>query len=51
MTRDDRARFTFRLPVALYETLRVEAKTRGVSINSIILQILWDFVKNTEKGE
>lgn len=45
MTKDDMTRFTFRMPEAMYSKLKEEAKRLGVSVNSLILQILWDWAK------
>lgn len=41
MTRDTRIRFTFRIPEQLLSELKAEAENTGVSINALILQILW----------
>lgn len=48
MTTDDRIRFTFRMPEELFERLKSEAQNRGVSVNALILQILWKW-SETEK--
>ncbi len=52
MTKDTRKRFTFRLPNSLFMDLSEEAKKQGLSLNAMILQILWEWVKKrkTEKG-
>lgn len=42
MTKDERVRFTFRLPKELFEDLKSEAKKQGFSVNALILQILWE---------
>lgn len=42
------ARFTFRLPKPLLEKLKKEAETKGVSLNSLILEILWQWIKENE---
>lgn len=42
---DNRMRFTLRLPKDLYGTLKNIAAEKGVSVNSVILQILWDWTK------
>ncbi len=39
--KEDRRRFTLRLPDELFEKLNIEAERRGLSINSMILEILW----------
>lgn len=49
MTSDTRERFTFRIPTTLMKLLREEAKNKGVSLNALILQILWDWVKEENK--
>lgn len=45
MTKDNRVRFTFRIPENIFEKLKAEAMLRGVSVNAFILQILWDWSK------
>ncbi len=45
MTKDERERFTFRIPSALMNMLKNEANEKGVSLNALILQILWDWTK------
>lgn len=45
MTKDDRERFTFRIPGKLMRMLRREAKEKGVSLNALILQILWQWTE------
>lgn len=45
MTKDDRCRFTFRLPEKLMNELKELAQERGISLNSFILEILWDWMK------
>lgn len=42
---DERARFTLRLPEKLFESLGKEATEVGVSLNALILQILWNWVR------
>lgn len=51
MTKDARTRFTFRLPEELYETLKDKAAVKGVSVNAIILQILWEWLEHNAAGE
>lgn len=46
MKKDVRTRFTFRLPEELYETLKDKAAAKGVSVNAIILQILWKWLEH-----
>lgn len=43
--KDERIRFTFRLPLELMERLRTEANKQGISLNAQILQILWEWEK------
>lgn len=45
MTNDTRERFTFRIPKKLLEMLKSESEKKGVSINALILQILWEWVE------
>ncbi len=48
MIKDDRQRFTLRLPANLLEMIGAEANRIGVPINALILQILWEWVKNNK---
>ena len=48
MTKDERVRFTFRLPNELFNKVKFEASKQGVSVNALILQILWDWVDSKE---
>lgn len=45
MTKDTRKRFTFRLPGSLFDNLKKEADKQGLSLNAMILQILWEWTK------
>ena len=45
MTKDERVRFTLRLPKNLIEDLRKEASEQGSSINALILNILWEWAE------
>lgn len=48
--KDERCRFTLRLPKELFERIQFEAERKGLSMNSIILEILWDWSeKNNTK--
>lgn len=38
-------RFTFRIPKKLLDALKGEAEEVGVSVNALILNILWDWAK------
>ena len=40
----DRLRFTFRMPDKLKENLNKRADELGISLNSLILKILWDYL-------
>lgn len=40
---------TLRAPEALKEALRLEAKKRGISVNALILQILWGWKVEEDK--
>ena len=37
---------TFRLPDQLYQTLKQEARNRGLSVNAYVINLLWDTVKD-----
>lgn len=41
--RDERVRFTFRLPDELMNRLKQVAQERELSVNSLMLQILWSW--------
>lgn len=45
MTIDEKIRFTFRIPLKLFNAIKSEAKEQGVSANALILQIIWDWLK------
>lgn len=40
---------TFRAPDMLRQRLKAKAKKRGITMNALILQILWEWVKEEEK--
>ncbi|WP_219712823.1 Arc family DNA-binding protein [Clostridioides difficile] len=44
-------RFTFRLPAPLLEKIKNRASIEGSSMNSLILHILWDYIKEIENKE
>lgn len=49
MTKNDvRCRFTFRLPNDLLESLKKEARKHGVSLNALMLQILWEYIEGKD---
>lgn len=45
----DLQRFTFRLPKALLDNVKEEAKIIGISANALILQILWEWANNEKR--
>ena len=49
MTKDV-VRFTFRLPKALLEKYRNEAKGLGISTNALMLQALREWIKTNESA-
>ena len=48
-TQDNRERFTLRMPKRLYEAIGEQATKTGVSLNALILHILWDWLKENEQ--
>lgn len=42
---DDRTRFTFRMPGELLQKLKEQANRLGVSVNALILQVLWEWIQ------
>ena len=48
---DTRTRFTLRLPNSLYQELDERSKQIGVSVNALILQILWEWIEKKTGGE
>lgn len=48
---DTRERFTLRLPKTLFDQLKEEAYQQGHSVNALILQILWDWIKREGKQD
>lgn len=51
MTKDARERFTLRVPESLFAEIKIKAKKQGVSVNALILQILWDWVNDQARVE
>lgn len=51
MKKDTRERFTLRIPTDLFVQIQNNANNIGTSINALILQILWDFVKKNEADQ
>ncbi|HBG8733248.1 TPA: Arc family DNA-binding protein [Clostridioides difficile] len=49
--KDERVRFTFRLPAILLEKIKDRASLEGSSMNSLILHILCDYIKEIENKE
>ena len=50
MSIDNRVRFTLRLPNKLLNLIGEKSNEEGVSINSFILKILWEWVKEEERS-
>ena len=48
---EERKRYTFRLPKELYQKLKQEAKKQGISINALMLNILWDWEEGRERSQ
>ena len=48
MIKDDRTRFTLRTPKKLFDFLQNNADELGVSTNALIVQILWEWLKDKE---
>lgn len=46
---NEKIRFTFRIPEELYTELKDESTKLGVSVNALILQILWDWEKEKQR--
>ena len=47
---DKRERFTLRMPTQLYEAIEKQAAKTGVSLNALILHILWDWLKENDRN-
>jgi predicted HicB family RNase H-like nuclease len=47
----NKARFTFRIPSRLFEAVKRDAKDKGVSINALILEILWQRLEKQQTDE
>lgn len=45
MKKDARERFTLRIPTNLFVQIQNSANDVGTSINALILQILWEWMK------
>lgn len=50
MITDTRIRYTFRMPEALFQAIEKRAQAFGVSVNAMILQILWDWLKANDQS-
>lgn len=48
MKKDNRERFTLRLPTILFTKLQSNGKELGVSTNALISQILWNWMEHKE---
>lgn len=44
----DFSKYTLRLPMPLKAKLTDTSKNIGISLNALILQVLWDFVNNPD---
>ena len=51
MINDARIRYTFRMPETLYATIDAKAEKLGVSINAMILQILWNWLETNDSKQ
>lgn len=51
MIKDDRVRFTLRIPRNLFTMIQDKANTTGVATNALILQILWNWAKDKEVAD
>lgn len=51
MMKDDRVRFTLRIPRNLFTMIQDKANTTGVATNALILQILWNWAKDKEVAD
>jgi predicted DNA binding CopG/RHH family protein len=49
VTITERTRFTFRLPVELFRRIKTAASKLGLSANSLIVKILWDWLEGQER--
>ena len=49
MKKDERLRYTLRLPKPLCNLVQDKAIYTGVATNALILQILWQWVKENNK--
>ena len=49
MTKDDRVRFTLRIPEKTYDAIKTQAKNGGMSVNALILNILREWVKKDKE--
>ena len=51
MYKSELSRFTFRLPKNLLDKLKEEAYSKGCSVNSLILQILWKWFEQQKENK
>ncbi len=51
MKKDNRERFTLRLPTILFTKLQSNGKELGVSTNALISQILWSWMEHKENKD
>lgn len=47
----DAIRFTLRINKALKSELKEASEKMGISANSLIIQILWDWIEKQERGK
>lgn len=48
---EERKRYTFRLPNELYGELEEQATKQGISVNALILKILWEWEEAGRKNK
>lgn len=48
MINDTKQRFTLRMPKKLNEELKYEARKQGISVNALILQVLWTWIEDSD---
>ena len=46
----NKKRIGLNIPLELYNVLKEEAIYTGYTLNSLILQILWDWIENKREG-
>ena len=48
MKKDERMRFTLRMPQEIFQSIGSEASLRGIPLNALILQILWEWLERKD---